>query len=59
MCESGGNYNAHNPSGAHGAYQIMPGTHASICPDLSWSPADQDACAARIWRVQGRGAWVC
>lgn len=59
MCESGGNYNAYNPSGARGAYQIMPGTHASICPDLSWSPPDQDTCAGRIWNEQGRGAWVC
>ena len=29
MQESGGNYNAHNPSGAHGAYQFMPGTWRS------------------------------
>jgi soluble lytic murein transglycosylase-like protein len=60
MCESGGDYNAVNgSSGARGAYQIMPGTHGAICPDLGWSPPDQDACASRIMVVQGRGAWSC
>lgn len=61
MCESGGDYDEMNDqgSGARGAYQIMPGTHASLCPDLDWSPPGQDACAARIWAVQGRGAWSC
>jgi len=60
MCESGGNYGAVNPSsGARGAYQIMPGTHSAVCPDLGWSPPDQDQCAARIWASQGRGAWAC
>lgn len=61
MCESGGDYNAVNKggSGARGAYQIMSETHAAICPDLGWSPPDQDACAARIWAQQGRGAWSC
>lgn len=60
MCESGGNYGAVNPSsGARGAYQILPSTHASLCPDLGWSPRDQDICASRVWATQGRGAWVC
>src|SRR4051812_39013292 len=60
MCESGGNYNAVNASsGARGAYQILPSTHASVCPGLGWSPPDQDRCAAKVWAVQGRGAWVC
>jgi Transglycosylase-like domain len=60
MCESGGDYGAVNPSsGARGAYQILPSTHASICPDLGWDPAGQDQCAARIMAQQGRGAWVC
>lgn len=59
MCESGGNYNAVNPSsGAYGAYQIMPGTAAAHGCDLS-TPAGQDSCAAEIWATQGRGAWVC
>jgi len=60
MCESGGDYGAVNgSSGARGAYQIMPSTHAGICPDLGWSPQDQDQCAARVWAQQGRGAWSC
>lgn len=60
QCESGGDYGAVNPSsGARGAYQIMPSTWASLCSDLGWDPAGQDACAARVMAVQGRGAWVC
>jgi Transglycosylase-like domain len=59
MCESGGDYGAVNPSsGAYGAYQIMPSTAAALGCDLS-TPAGQDACAAEVWAVQGRGAWVC
>lgn len=60
QCESAGSYDAYNPSsGARGRYQVIPSTHAAICPDLGWSPAEQDECAARIWRVQGPGAWAC
>lgn len=60
MCESGGDYGAVNPSsGARGAYQVLPSTHAALCPDLDWSPPGQDQCASRVWAVQGRGAWVC
>lgn len=60
--ESGTNYSTGpantNPSGATGRYQIIPSTHASLCPDLGWSPAEQDACARRIYAAQGIGAWV-
>lgn len=60
--ESGTNYSTGpdntNPSGATGRYQIMPESHAEICGDLGWSPADQDQCAARIYAQQGSGAWV-
>ena len=59
MCESGGNYNARNPSsGAYGAYQILPSTAAAYGCDMS-TPGGQDICAAKVWVGQGRGAWVC
>jgi hypothetical protein len=57
--ESGGDYNAVNASsGARGKYQIMPSTHDGLCPDLGWDPGGQEACAVRIWKEQGAGAWV-
>lgn len=61
MCESGGNYNAVNPSsGARGAYQLLPSTYYSYGGDGSWSPADQDRVAAKVWAGgAGRGQWVC
>lgn len=47
--ESGGNYNAHNPHGANGAYQFIPSTWASVNKmfggDYSWTPANQDKVA--------------
>lgn len=57
-CESGGDYNARNPSGAYGAYQIMPGTAAAYGCSLA-TPAGQDACAARIYAREGAGPWSC
>ena len=57
-CESGGDYSAQNPSGAYGAYQIMPETAAAYGCDLS-TPAGQDACAAEIYADVGPSAWVC
>jgi septal ring factor EnvC (AmiA/AmiB activator) len=61
MCESGGNYNAQNPSGAYGAYQIMPEHwNGGICNDLGRGRAGQDECASRIWNNgAGAGNWVC
>lgn len=61
MCESGGDYNAQNPSGAYGAYQIMPEHYdpGGVCYGLGRDPAGQDACAARIWASSGAGAWAC
>jgi hypothetical protein len=58
-CESGGKWNAVNPSsGAYGKYQIMPSTHADLCSDLGWDPSSQTACANRIYETQGSGAWA-
>lgn len=62
MCESGGDYRARNPSGAGGAYQIMPGTfhaYGGVGDPASASPAMQDAVAARIYAAQGAAPWVC
>jgi septal ring factor EnvC (AmiA/AmiB activator) len=61
MCESGGNYNARNPSGAYGAYQIMPEHwNGGICNDLGRDRAGQDECASRLWNGgSGAGNWVC
>jgi hypothetical protein len=57
-CESGGDYTASNPSGAYGAYQIMPETAAGYGCDLS-TPAGQDACAAEIYATEGAAPWDC
>jgi hypothetical protein len=57
-CESGGDYNARNPSGAYGAYQIMPGTSSAYGCDLS-TPGGQDACAGKIYANEGSAPWVC
>jgi hypothetical protein len=61
QCESGGDYGAVNPgSGARGAYQLMPSTYQAYGGDGSWSKADQDRVAAKVWNGgAGRGQWVC
>ena len=63
MCESGGNFQALNPSsGAGGAYQILPSTWhlygGNGLPHQA-SPAEQHAIAAQIWADSGPSAWVC
>ncbi len=59
QCESGGSYDAYNPSsGAYGRYQIIPSTAAAYGCNLS-TPGGQDACAAEIWRNDGASAWDC
>jgi hypothetical protein len=58
QCESGGSYTAQNPSGAYGAYQIMPSTASAYGCDLS-TPAGQDSCAASIYADVGSSAWSC
>jgi predicted nucleic acid-binding Zn-ribbon protein len=65
MCESGGNYNALNPSsGAGGAYQFLPDTYKGLggkfkAPQFApkW---EQDKLAAKLWNGgAGRGNWEC
>lgn len=59
QCESGGDYNAVNPtSGAYGAYQVLPSTASAYGCDLS-TPAGQDACAAEIYAAEGASPWSC
>jgi len=63
MCESGGNYEALNPSsGAGGAYQILPSTWSLYGGEGAPQDApkeEQDRIAAEIWANSGGGAWVC
>jgi len=66
--ESRGQYRALNPSGAAGAYQLMPGTGRAIAhragrhdlaatPVVNWSVADQDLMALLLYRWQGATPW--
>ncbi|HEX6117163.1 MAG TPA: transglycosylase family protein [Solirubrobacterales bacterium] len=63
MCESGGNYEAVNPSsGAGGAYQILPSTwdlYGGSGKPQEAAPAQQDEIASQIWADSGGSAWVC
>lgn len=63
MCESGGNWDAVNPSsGAGGAYQILPSTwelYGGEGNPEDASPAAQSDIAAQIWADSGSSAWVC
>jgi septal ring factor EnvC (AmiA/AmiB activator) len=63
MCESGGNFEAVNPSsGAGGAYQILPSTwdlYGGEGNPEDASPAEQTDIAAQIWADSGAGAWEC
>ncbi len=60
-CESGYSPTAHNPSGASGLFQFMPGTFAGtpFGRFSIWSPY-ANALAAGWMFARGRaGAWVC
>ena len=63
LCESGGNWDAVNPSsGAGGAYQILPSTwelYGGEGDPEDASPGAQSAIAAQIWADSGASAWVC
>jgi septal ring factor EnvC (AmiA/AmiB activator) len=63
MCESGGNFEAVNPSsGAGGAYQILPSTWDLYGGDgdpQDASPGEQSDIAAEIWADSGAAAWEC
>jgi peptidoglycan hydrolase CwlO-like protein len=63
MCESGGNYQALNPSsGAGGAYQILPSTWRAYGGEGLPHQApkeEQDRIAAQIWADSGPSAWSC
>jgi chromosome segregation ATPase len=63
MCESGGNFDAVNPSsGAGGAYQILPSTWEAYGGDgkpNEASPQQQHDIAQQIWQDSGASAWVC
>jgi peptidoglycan hydrolase CwlO-like protein len=63
MCESGGNWDAVNPSsGAGGAYQILPSTwelYGGEGNPEDASPSQQSDVAAQIWADSGSAAWEC
>jgi septal ring factor EnvC (AmiA/AmiB activator) len=63
QCESGGNFQAVNPSsGAGGAYQILPSTwelYGGEGPPQNASPEEQSQIAAQIWADSGAAAWEC
>jgi len=63
MCESGGNFNAVNPSsGAGGAYQILPSTwrlYGGSGSPQDASPQQQSQIASQIWADSGPSAWAC
>src|SRR5436190_1712833 len=63
MCESGGNFNAVNPSsGAGGAYQILPSTwrlYGGSGSPQDASPSEQSQIASQIWADSGPSAWAC
>ena len=56
-CESGGNPNAHNPSGASGLFQLMPIWWAGKFDP--YNPEANVAAAAALWASSGWAPWVC
>ena len=64
-CESGFNLNAHNPSGATGLFQFMPGTFSGNAARIGlanpniYSAEDQAQVAAYMFSIGQSGQWVC
>ena len=60
-CESAGDPNAHNPSGASGLFQVMP----FWADYFGYARSDLFAAnlnveiARKVWDAQGWGAWSC
>lgn len=66
MCESGGNPSAHNPSGASGLFQVMPGwadeyQRVTGLPyyDGRFNGDANTRFAAWLQGSDGWGHWVC
>jgi muramidase (phage lysozyme) len=64
MCESGGNPTAENPSSsASGLWQFLASTWerttGTPAPASAYSPDQQTAAAAQLWRSSGWGQWSC
>jgi len=59
-CESHGNPYAHNPSGATGVFQFMPGTWAANAPGQNiYDPKAQADTAARMFAHGQAHQWSC
>jgi len=61
-CESAGDPNAYNRSGASGLFQLMPIWYRGGTPYGPFDPFNPDAnvaAAAWLWSVQGWAPWVC
>lgn len=56
LAESGGNTDAHNPSGAEGLWQVMWQLHGFS--GNPYDPATNAAAAKKVFDEQGYGAWT-
>jgi hypothetical protein len=64
LCESGGNFQAENPSSsASGGWQFLSSTWerttGTPAPASAYSPDTQTAAAAQLWASSGWGQWSC